>query len=1517
MKNITDSSIRFSVITEGALIQTSYLDTALSAPTQYIPYIPGNIYVVQEVEAESIAEVLVAERSGEDLIVTLQNQGTSQPHLVIENFFTHHGQLHQITQDGEFILSLSAQDNPQQGPATFGSQALGHIEQQPQQMVLSMLHEVSATEANDALPQGVEAAPAMAMMTAAAVTQDEAPVITHALDQLGARKGALKSGNVTDDQWSVLEGSGTPGATLEILDNGRVIGEVRVSDEGFWSFEPEEKYSESGHVLVARDKTSGQSSETFALIVDSVAPSRAVIDSISSDSALIAKDGYTNDNTPVIKGHAEAFSVVGIYSGKNMIGTALADENGAWEFSSFFSFPDDKYTLSARAIDFAGNTGLGSLAYTITIDTIPPALPTILEASDNVGSQQAPLVSGDFTDDSTPTLSGKAEAGVTVFIYDNGDLLGTTKADGKGDWSFTPTILAKGEHNFTTSARDQAGNTSNGESDTFTLTLDFSAPDVSLVAITGVDDAVGALKGNVVEGGMTDDNQPTLRGTGAEVGNIITVYNGTTAIGTATVQEGGTWSLQLLQPLEEGLVTLTAKETDRAGNTTAPSAEYSFTIGYSAPSQQIAISGISDDTGVSTADFVTNDTTLTIRGTLDAPLSAGQVVQISLDGGTTWSAVTMVENNTWNYVDSRVLSDGTYTYMARVLSPFGVAGSTTQQVVTVDTLAPVGKLVLDLVTTSDNGVSTSDNITGITNPTIQGAVTEIGEQVLADIQSGKVTVMLFNDVDNDGVYGEGDTLLGKDIPVTINGTTGSFTYTLPTLKNGTYNLKAVLMDTAGNQSNAGLLDDNASARLVVDNTVSTQGIGTQANDGLGYALTSIGDFNGDGIEDFMVSAPHLLAGSITSSQSSMYIVYGTPQGLPQLSSMDALTPEQGIRMNNPKLNLGDYSNQGMVVTKIGDLNGDGYDDVIVSSDLADSTFVLFGGENGMGTIDLDAIKANSSRSGFMINGSAGSWSGVAASGGDYNGDGYADIVFGGSDANKVYVLYGHAGDAGTAAWSNLTMTAKGLTNKETKAELSADEFTYITSSNGAVSLGDRHQSVGDVNGDGYEDFIISYPRVTLDGNTEGGAAYLMFGTAKGYGNTLDLFKNYASVGVRFTATEDYEELGDVALNWGGASHGGIPYGTSNTIASLGDINGDGINDFIIGSPLWGDKGNDGLAPGRAYVMYGKSGAWSDLSLKNLDGSNGFYLTSSNSGTNALLGQAVRSAGDVNGDGIDDFLIGAPDADSNGKTDNGAVYMVYGQAGGGFAVNTDLDALVAAGQAKKWVGDNTNDYMGTNIGSGDWNGDGIQDIAIPSWGSDQGATNGGKYDVYYGSVENLTQAFTVGDDVLVGLSGLVDRISGGLGNDRISNIGTGDVAYGGGGNDTISIVGTDFVRVDGGLGIDTLKLDGQNMHLNLAEMGQKVQGFEHFDLSNGNNFMNLRLSDLIQSGERNLLIDDGKMQMQITGDNGQVELNSGATASESWVHQGATTLDGVAYNVYSNVGNTGELFIENTIGVTIY
>ena len=716
MKNITDSSIRFSVITEGALIQAGYLDASLNESTQYIPYIPGNTYVVQDIDSASIEDVLVAERSGEDLILTLRNQENSQPHLVLENFFANNGQLHQLTQDGEFIRTLSAEDTPQQGPATFSAESLGHIEQQPQHLALSILNETPVAETNDTLPQNTEAAPAMpkpAMLSMAALTPDVAPTITHALDQLGARQGALKSGNVTDDQWSVLEGTGTPGATLEITDNGRVLGEVLVGANGQWSFAPEEKYSESGHVLVARDKTSGLSSDTFALIVDSVAPSRAVIDSISSDNngtTLIAKNGYTNDNTPLIKGHAEAFSVVGIYNGKNMIGTALADATGAWEFSSAFTFPDGAYTISAKAVDFAGNTGLASLAYNITIDTIPPAVPTILQAFDDFGAQQGPLSSGALTDDHTPTLSGKAEAGVTVFINDNGKLLGTTQADVNGNWSFTPAApLTDGEHHFTTSARDKAGNNSNAESDAFTLVM--GADRASIPTIDSPTDDVGSVQGLLKQGDYTDDATPTLRGK-AQAGDTVKIFDNGVLIGQTQANAQGNWSFTPATALNEGQHAFQAQATNATHSPSQLSPAFEIVLDTTPPdASNLAITGVYDDVGTVTGNIAnggrTDDQNPTLSGT--GPAGETVVIYVTDANGQREIGRAQVSNNgTWTLTVNEALSLGTQTFSAVATD---AAGNTTppssDYKVTVTTNDTIGGFDLNASQTSGGAINTT------------------------------------------------------------------------------------------------------------------------------------------------------------------------------------------------------------------------------------------------------------------------------------------------------------------------------------------------------------------------------------------------------------------------------------------------------------------------------------------------------------------------------------------------------------------------------------------------------------------------------------------------------------------------------------------------------------------------------------------------------------------------------------------------------------------------------------------
>ncbi|WP_235502142.1 Ig-like domain-containing protein, partial [Trabulsiella odontotermitis] len=263
------------------------------------------------------------------------------------------------------------------------------------------------------------------------------------------------------------------------------------------------------------------------------------------------------------------------------------------------------------------------------------------------------------------------EPGSRVDIYDNGNLIGSVIADDNGSWQFTPTTpLPEGEHHITTTATDEAGNTS-PESDDFVLTTDYTAPDSSLVTITDVVDDVGGVTGSVPSGAssITDDNRPLIKGTGAEAGNTITVYNGDTVIGSTTVQVDGTWELVSTTPLPDGLYTLTAQETDSVGNVSDPSNEYTFNLSTQAPPVP-SLDSVYDDVAPS-VDFVqkgevTNDNMPTLSG---SGLIGGTIRVY--DNGTLIGTATVGSNGSWSFTPGTALNDGNHNFTVTVTDVVG------------------------------------------------------------------------------------------------------------------------------------------------------------------------------------------------------------------------------------------------------------------------------------------------------------------------------------------------------------------------------------------------------------------------------------------------------------------------------------------------------------------------------------------------------------------------------------------------------------------------------------------------------------------------------------------------------------------------------------------------------------------------------------------------------------------------------------------------------------------------------
>jgi len=391
-----------------------------------------------------------------------------------------------------------------------------------------------------------------------------------------------------------------------------------------------------------------------------------------------------------------------------------------------------------------------------------------------VGSVQGALAGGAVSDDPTPTLNGTAEAASTVRVYDGGTLLGSVTAGADGAWSFTPTsTLAEGAHSFTVTATDAAGNTGPASA-AFALTLDFTAPDATKLAITGFADDVGEVTGNVVSGSSSDDTTPVISGTGT-AGDIITVYdtlNGTQSVlGSATVGADGSWSLAVdsAHALALGTHGLSAVESDPAGNSTSPTPAYTVTVvSESLPTP--TIDTVMDDAGVYvgalTTGAITDDTTPTLSGTA----TANSTVRL-YDNGTLIGSVTAGADGTWTHTVSPALADGKHAFTVDAVNSVGqhseqstafdmtlntsapdVTGMTTTAAISTDTSS--GLVVGDLFSHSTDATN-SDMITRDPTVTISGTLSQAlksTEILQITFDNGKTWESLLSDSGADWTY---------------------------------------------------------------------------------------------------------------------------------------------------------------------------------------------------------------------------------------------------------------------------------------------------------------------------------------------------------------------------------------------------------------------------------------------------------------------------------------------------------------------------------------------------------------------------------------------------------------------------------------------------------------------------------------------------------------------------------------------------------------------------------------------
>ncbi|MCW6034648.1 Ig-like domain-containing protein, partial [Pantoea sp. JK] len=526
-------------------------------------------------------------------------------------------------------------------------------------------HHITPVERDD---HGNESAPGEEFIVIIDTDPPARPEIGQVFDDVEPKVGPVANGGYTNDTSPTFSGAGQiPGDTIIIVDNGKEIGSVVVGQDGSWSFTPEQPFEDGDHSveIVARDPAGNRSepSEPWLVIVDTEIPGKPgtgntpglddIIDDVGPITGSIAKGGVTDDYTPTLEGsHQRPGTIVTIIDNGQKIGSTVADANGGWRFTPP-DLPEGDHNFSIIIETPTGYVSPESDPWLVVIDLQAPAAPVIREILDDQGAVTGPISDGDVTDDAQPKISGTAEAGSTVIVYDRGVEIGRVQADNAGNWSFTPVPpLLNGDHEISAKAQDAAGNIGDA-SNSIGFAL-IAGGNATAPSITGAWDDVEAFTGLLQSGSKTNDARPELRGT-APAGEAVTIIMDGKVQGTVTADSNGQWSWTPAADVTDGAHNFRAETQDGAGN---PAATGSFQLVIDTQAPDAATGIVADDNvGPVVGPISNGDTTDDSTPTIGGEGEPGGTVIIK-DGDAVIGSTVVGDDGHWSFTPDTPLPDG-------------------------------------------------------------------------------------------------------------------------------------------------------------------------------------------------------------------------------------------------------------------------------------------------------------------------------------------------------------------------------------------------------------------------------------------------------------------------------------------------------------------------------------------------------------------------------------------------------------------------------------------------------------------------------------------------------------------------------------------------------------------------------------------------------------------------------------------------------------------------------------------